>query len=127
LTHRRLWYVLRLWWSFERGKTDKRLILYNKMKTKIVLIFVFSISVSGCGTLGTWLNYGSYTKCIESCEKQFETDPFKRKCTDDCYSKFNWDQSPLLDHVKNLEKPKSQQEDMEQKFPLLKQDNISGQ
>lgn len=77
---------------------------FNRMKAGIVpLLILLSATASGCGTLATWWNYKEYSRCLEKCEEDFEAASPKQRCKDRCYSKFDWSESPLLDHMPNLD------------------------
>ena len=70
----------------------------------IVLFFVSTV-FSGCGTIGTWFSYKEFRSVSRECDREpLRTELFKRRCRDQCYSKFNWSGSPLLDYMKNLDK-----------------------
>ncbi len=77
---------------------------FNRMKAGTVpILILLSVTASGCGTLTTWLNYREYSRCLEKCEEKFEADAARQRCKDRCYSKFDWSESPLLDHMPNLD------------------------
>jgi hypothetical protein len=62
----------------------------------IALLF-FSTIVSGCGAILTCASHSKYSECVETCKSRGDRLA-RRTCEDNCYSNFDWSQSPLVDY-----------------------------
>lgn len=79
----------------------------------IVTVILMSVLIAGCGTL---LSYTKYRECTKNCEKMTDNSE-KQRCESDCYSKFNWSDSPLGDNPKDYKKWKKEIAHPTQGFP----------